>query len=410
MENRRRVVVTGMGLRSPIGNTLDAFVESMQRGTSGVRQMPEWDRIASLRTKLAGVCTDVDGKSIPRKYRRTMGRVAILAALGMQDAVADANLDEEIVAGDRCGVSFGSTSGSSTTQEKYLKGIWDKSSVRGVASSPYLQFMSHTCAANLSTLFHTRGPLAASCTACVAGSQGVGSGVEQIRLGNAEVMLCGGAEEMHYMVAVVFDVMRAASSRYNAAPEETPRPFDEERDGLVVGEGAGCLVLEEWEHARRRGARIYAEILGYGTNTDGQQMTTPDPDSMAAVLVRALEDARLSADKIEYVNAHATATVVGDLAESIALHRVLGDQVPVSGLKGYMGHTLGASGAIESIATILMMKERFIAPTRNLVKPDPKCAPLNHVVHDPRECALSVGMNNNFAFGGVNTSLIFGTV
>jgi 3-oxoacyl-[acyl-carrier-protein] synthase II len=223
-------------------------------------------------------------------------------------------------------------------------------------------------------------------------------------------MLCGGAEEIHYMVAVVFDVMRAASSRYNAVPEETPRPFDEERDGLVVGEGAGCLVLEEREHARRRGARIYAEVLGYGTNTDGRQMTTPDPDSMAAVLARALEDARLSADEIGYVNAHATATEVGDLAESIALHRVLGDRVPVSGLKGYMGHTLGASGAIESIATILMMKERFFAPTRNLVNPDPKCAPLNHVLHNPREGAVSVGMNNNFAFGGVNTSLIFGAV
>ncbi len=256
-------------------------------------------------------------------------------------------------------------------------------------------------------MFQVRGPVIASCTACVSGSQGIGFGYEAIKLGRAEIMLAGGAEEMHFMDAGIFEIMRATSTNFNDRPGMTPRPFDQERDGLVVGEGSGCLVVEEYEHARRRDARIYAEILGYGTNCDGSHLTNPSAEGMAGAMLRALEDSKLTADRIQHVNAHATATEAGDIAESQATRSVFGERVPVSAFKGYMGHTLGACGAIESIISIVMMREGFIAPTKNLENPDPACAPIAHVMREVRDQKFSICMNNNFAFGGINTSLVF---
>lgn len=405
--DERRVVITGMALRSPIGNTVDEVSAALKRRESGVRVIREWERIEHLRTRVAGVCEGIDENEVPRKFRRSMGRVAILAALAAQDAIRDSGLTEEQVSSPRCGVSFGSTAGSSQSMEEFLRQIFGQQSLKGLQSSTYLQFMSHTCAANLAMMFQVRGPVIASCTACVAGSQGVGFGYEAIKLGRSEIMLSGGAEEMHFMDAGIFDIMRATSTAFNDRPEITPRPFDRERDGLVVGEGAGCLVVEEYEHARKRGARIYAEILGFGTNCDGSHLTNPSAEGMAGAMRRALDDARLPADKIQHVNAHATATEAGDIAESQATHTVFGERVPVSAFKGYMGHTLGACGAIESIISIVMMRGGFIAPTKNLENPDPACAPISHVMGEVRDQKISICMNNNFAFGGINTSLIF---
>ena len=410
MNGGRRVVVTGMGLYSPIGNSPAEVMGSLHKGVSGIRRMPEWKEIKSLHTGVAGLCLGVDEALIPRKYRRSMGRVAVLAALSALDAIRDSGLGEEQVASPRCGVSFGSTAGSSTAQEEFLRKVLTTSSLHGLQSSIYTKFMSHTCAANLVIMLQSKGPVIASCTACVSGSQGIGFGYEAVRCGRADIMVAGGAEEMHFMDAGIFDIMHATSTKYNDEPDKTPRPFDAQRDGLVVGEGSGCLVLEEFEHARKRGANIHAEVAGYGTNADGSHITSPSAEGMAGAMLLALEDAGLSPDRVGHINAHATATEAGDIAESIAVHSVFGDRVPVSAFKGYMGHTLGGCGAIESIITILMMRNGFMAPTRNLESPEPRCAPIWHVRDTVMEKKFAVGMNNNFALGGVNTSLIFSLV
>ena len=410
MTDKRRVVVTGIGLRTPIGHSLAEICEAFLAGRTGVRAMPEWSVIENLRTGVAGVCTGVEEGEVPRHFRRSMGRVAILAALSAVDAVRESGLDAAEIASPACGVSFGSTAGSTQAQEDYLRQILATNSLKGLQSSVYIRFMSHTCAANLAIMFQTQGPVIASCTACVSGSQGIGYGYEQIRAGRAEIMITGGAEEMHFMDAGIFDVMRATSTRYNDHPELTPRPFDRFRDGLVVGEGGGCLILESYERAHRRGATIHAELIGFGNNCDGGHITNPSAEGMAGAMRLALKDAGLRAEEVGHVHAHATATELGDIAESQATHDVFGQRVPVSAVKGYMGHTLGACGAIESAVTILMLKEGFLVPTRNLEEPDPACAPLNHVVGGVREHRFRIGMNNNFAFGGINTSLLFSRV
>jgi 3-oxoacyl-[acyl-carrier-protein] synthase II len=239
--DERRVVITGMALRSPIGNTVDDVSAALKRRESGIRVIREWEKIEHLRTRVAGVCEGIDENEVPRKFRRSMGRVAILAALAAQDAIRDSGLTEEQVSSPRCGVSFGSTAGSSQSMEEFLRQIFGQQSLKGLQSSTYLQFMSHTCAANLAMMFQVRGPVVASCTACVAGSQGVGFGYEAIRLEIGDHAF-GGAEEMHFMDAGIFDIMRATSTALNDRPEMTPRPFDRERDGLVGERGRllGC--------------------------------------------------------------------------------------------------------------------------------------------------------------------------
>lgn len=407
MADPRRVVVTGIGFFSPIGNTPEDLIESMQKGLSGIRTMVEWKKIDGLRTHLAGVCEGVNKNEIPVKYLRKMGRVGQLACLATKKAILDSGLPEVDIQSGRCGVSYGSSAGSTHSQVDFFETYFEKKSLRGMRSSTYLHFMSHTCAANIAIMFHAQGPVVASSTACTSGSQGIGYGYEQVKYGMADIMLCGGAEEMHPMDAAIFDVMRATSTKYNDHPEMSPRPFDKDRDGMVVGEGAGTLVLEEFEHAKKRGANIHAELVGYGTNCDGHHVTNANPEGLKGAVFAALKDAGLSDGQIEYINAHATATKVGDLAESIATHSVFGNTVPISSLKGNMGHTLGAAGSLESIGTILMMKHGFLAPTLKLENPDPKCAPLNHILKEARDFKFDIGMTNNFAFGGLNTSIIF---
>jgi 3-oxoacyl-[acyl-carrier-protein] synthase II len=266
--------------------------------------------------------------------------------------------------------------------------------------------MSHTCAANVASFFGVRGRIIPTCSACTSGSQGIGYGYEAVKFGTQDWMLTGGAEELHVMDAAVFDVLFAASTR-NDTPERTPRPFDAERDGIVVGEGAGCLVLEELEHARARGATIHAEVIGYATNCDGRHLTQPDPEGMEQVMRLGLESAGLEADAIGYVNAHATGTETGDIAESRACQSVFGERTPVSSLKGHIGHTLGASGALEAWISIEMMREGWFAPTLHLDAVDERCAVLDYVRGEPRALHTDRIMSNNFAFGGINTSLVF---
>jgi 3-oxoacyl-[acyl-carrier-protein] synthase II len=279
-----------------------------------------------------------------------------------------------------------------------------------LGSLDYVKFMSHTCAANLGIDLGVTGRVISTCSACVSGSQAVGAGFEAIRAGAANVMICGGAEELHFTSAAIFDLLYAASTKYNDDPDRSPRPFDKDRDGLVVGEGACTLVLEDYDHAIARGARPVAEILSYATNCDGTHITSPSSAGMAAVMKRALRDAGLGPDRVGYVNAHGTGTEVGDIAESQATMEVFGDGVPVSSTKSFTGHTLGACGALESAFCIAMMNGGWMAHNRTLVTRDDRCAPLDLIRDAPRAKTLDVVMNNNFAFGGINTSLILGRI
>ena len=409
--SKRRVVVVGMGIRSPIGNTPGELLKSLKERRSGISIMPEWGNIKGLRTRVAGLC-DIKGEeeSIPRQYRRSMGRVGMLAALSAVDAVKASGLSEDEIASQACGISYGSTEGSVRSQMDYIGNMVQNRSLEGIPPSWYLKCMSHTCAGNLSILFHTRGPFIASCPACVSGSQGIGFGYEAIKTGKADLMITGGADEVDVLSAAVFDLMMATSSNYNDRPSETPRPFDEKRDGLVVAEGAATLVLEEYERAKKRGAPILGEIEGFWTNGSGVHLTNSDARSMEECLLAALKDAGRSPDEIQYVNAHATGTTHGDEVEATAINKIYGPGVPTASLKGHMGHTMGACGAIEAIAALLMMREGFIAPTLNLENPDPVLPPLNHVIGESRDHRARLAASNNFAFGGVNTSLVLGLV
>ncbi|MFO0635071.1 MAG: beta-ketoacyl-ACP synthase [Nannocystaceae bacterium] len=405
MNAPRRVVVTGMGVASPIGHDAASVASALREGRGGIVRKPEWEAYKGLWTRLAG---EVRGLQLdyPRKATRTMGRVALLSVWATERALEQAGLSTESLAGLRVGIAHGSTHGSSSSMKGPLERVFIEHTFEGMPSSAYFRFMSHTTAANLAIHFGVRGRVLTTCSACTSGSQGIGYGYEAVRNGHEDVMLCGGAEELHELHAAVFDVMYATSTKYNDEPDRSPRPYDAARDGMVVGEGAGTLVLEELEHALRRGAPILAEIVGFGTNCDGMHATSPSVDGMAGAMVRALADAGLPASAIEYVNGHGTATELGDIAETHATAQVLGPTVPISSTKGFTGHTLGACGAIESIIAILAMREGFLPPTRNLDELDPRCAALDYV-RAPRPASPTHVMNNNFAFGGINTSLVF---
>jgi len=405
---RRRVVVTGMAGLSPIGSDWKGVSEALRSGRSGVEPLAELGEIEGMTTRLAARVTDFAiPDSYPRKRIRSMGRVSLLATRATELALADAGLiDDPVLGSGRVGISYGSTSGSPPAIAVYSDAIGNRRTLRGIRATDYVQFMSHTVAANLAQFFEVRGRIVPTCSACTSGSQGIGFGYEAVQQGKQDIMITGGAEEFHPIDVAVFDVMYATSTR-NDAPRTTPRPFDRARDGLVVGEGAATLVLEELEHARARGAQIHAELIGYGTNCDGRHITNPDREGMAAVMRLALDDAGLSADRIGYLSAHGTATEAGDIAESLAVQDVFGDRVPISSLKSYLGHTLGACGALESWMTIEMQREGWFAPTLNLDDPDPRCGRLDYLIGAPRRIEAEYVMKNNFAFGGVNTSLVF---
>ncbi len=404
----RRVVVTGLGLLSPIGNTVDDAVQQVRERRSGISNISEQlSTIAGLHTQLGGRVTGVDlAAHFPRKKRRTMGPVALLASVATKQAIEMAGLESDTLSSGSVGIAYGSTSGSSSARERFAAALIERRELAGLEATAFIKFMSHTCAANLAHMFSVRGRIIPTCSACTSGSQAIGYGYEAIKHGNADAMICGGAEELHYSSVVVFDLMMATSAKYNDSPAVTPRPFDVARDGLVVGEGAATLILESLEHAEARGANILAEVIGFGTNCDGLHPTRPSKDGMRRALALATEDAGIDRDAIEYVNAHGTATELGDIAESHATYEFFERAIPISSLKSYTGHTLGACGAIEAALTIRMMNDGFVAPTINLDAVDPKCAPLDYVT-ETREAQPKITMSNNFAFGGVNTSLIF---
>jgi len=336
-----------------------------------------------------------------------MGRVALLATYATAQALAMSGLEAERLGGGTVGLAYGSTSGSSEALAEFCKTLLLNMSMRGLQSTSFLKFMAHTCAANLAQFFGVRGRIIPVNSACTSGAQAIGFAYESIKFGQQDVMIAGGSDEMHYTTAVTFDLMYATSANFNDRPDLSPRPFDVRRDGLVVGEGAGTLVLEDREHALARGATILGEIHGFGTNCDGIHMTAPSEPGMRAAMQLALRDAGVGPADIDYINAHGTATDIGDIAEATATLAVFARPVPISSSKSFTGHTMGACGAIESAFCVAMLRDGFLAPTRNLEQVDPRCEGLDYI-RELRRVSPRTIMTNNFAFGGVNTSLILG--
>ena len=404
----RRVVVTGMGGVTALGNTWSEVQARLRSLKNAVKRMPEWDRHGELlHTRLAVPIEGFEPQAhYPRKMTRSMGRVSLLALRATELALEQAGLcGDACLADGRTGIAYGSSSGS-VDPVRVFGQMLTTGSMQGVTSTTYIQMMPHTTAVNVGLYFGLKGRVIPTSSACTSGSQGIGYAYEAVRMGKQAVMIAGGAEELSAPAAAVFDTLFATSTK-NEAPQSTPRPFDKARDGLVVGEGAASLVLEDLEHARARGARPLAEIVGFATNSDGTHITQPDAEQQARAIRMALDDAGLAPGAIGYVSAHGTATDRGDLSEARATREVLGEKVPVSAAKSYIGHTLGACGAIEAWWTIEMMRGRWFAPTLNLETPDPECEALDHITGDGRAMDIEYALKNNFAFGGINTSLVF---
>lgn len=403
----RRVVVTGMGGLCALGGSWPEVRERLRARRNAIRRMAEWERYADMNTLLAG---PIENFAPPahwtRRQLRSMGRVSQLAVRAAEFALQDAGLlGDPVVRGGRLGVACGSSTGSTPDVADYGMAYANRDAGR-VNANTYVRMMPHTTAANMSIFFGSTGRIVPTSSACTSGSQGIGFAYEAIKFGRQDLMLAGGSEELCPTEAMTFDVLYATSRR-NEEPHATPRPYDIDRDGLVVGEGAGILLLEELEHAQRRGARIHAELVGFASNADGAHVTRPEEATMQRVMELALEDARLAPPAIGYVNGHGTATEHGDVAETQATARLFGPRLPISSQKSYLGHTLGACGALEAWFSIEMMKDGWFAPTLNLDNLDPRCGELDYIVGEGRELRPEYVMSNNFAFGGVNTSLIF---
>lgn len=401
----KRVVVTGMSCITALGDDWPSLRSALEKGDNAVKVMEQWQDVADLNTKLAAPVTHFQRPShYKRKMVRSMGRVALMATVATERALAQSGLLEHpaLTNGDT-GIAYGSSTGSTPPLIAFAD-MMKSGQMSGVTATSYIQMMAHTAPVNIGVFFGIKGRVITTSSACTSGSQGIGYAYEAIKFGRQKAMVAGGAEELCVTEAAVFDTLYATSCR-NDAPKHTPRPFDKDRDGLVIGEGAGTLILEEYEHAKARGATIYAEIVGFGCNSDGEHVTQPTSDTMQTAITMALDDAQLNGQQIGYVNAHGTSTDRGDIAESHATFNALGRK-PISSLKSYLGHTLGACGAIEAWASIEMMREGWFAPTVNLESVDPQCAQLDYL-RQPTKLQCDYVMSNNFAFGGINTSLIF---
>ena len=403
----RRVVVSGMGGITSLGDTWPAIRARMAAGETGIARMAEWGRFDGLNTRLAGPVQGFDADRLyPRKKLRTMGRVSRFAVFATERALAQAGLtDDPVLKQGRAGIAYGSSFGSTPPVLGFAE-LFTQGTVRHITATSYVQMMSHTAAVNIGLFFGLTGRIITTSSACTSGSQGIGYAYEAIKGGAQDIMLAGGAEELCPTMAAVFDTLYATSTK-NDTPHATPRPYDAARDGLVIGEGAATLVLEEREHALARGATVLAEVVGFGTNSDGNHVTQPNAPTMEVALRLALRDAGLPREAIGFTSGHGTATDHGEVAESAATHAVFGARMPIHSLKGHFGHTLGGCGAIESWLGLSMQAEGWFAPTANLVNVDPKCAELDYLRAEPRLMRPEYLMKNNFAFGGINTSLIF---
>lgn len=401
----RRVVVTGMGSISPYGRGVRTLIESLYAMKSSVVKIPELADFGGLRTHVAAIVPDVDPKEIPRKYRRSMSKMSLYAVLACQEALSQAGVAQEWFSEGRLGISIGCTVGSPIATQEFFEDFLTYRSLERMRATTFFQIMNHSCAANVAQAMGITGRILAPSSACSTGCQAIGYGFEMIASGKQDMMLCGGADEFHPLSPATFDIMSAASVRYNDTPHQTPRPFDRDRDGVVCSEGSGILLLESLDSARKRGVRIFAEITGFATSSDTSNIAEPNAESIEACIRLALEDADVAPEEIDYINAHATGTVQGDIAEGTAISRVFSNTAPVSSLKGHLGHTMAACGGLETIASIAMMEKGSLIPTMNLENIDPLCGNIRHVRQiEPAE--IKTVLKNNFALGGVNTCIV----
>ncbi|BCG16992.1 beta-ketoacyl-ACP synthase [Vibrio alginolyticus] len=402
----RRVVVTGMSGVTAFGNDWQSVEPKLRDCQNATQYMPSYEQYDGLNTKLAAPILDFElPKHYKRKQVRGMGRVSKLATVATENALSQAGLiGNDVLTNGQTGIAYGSSTGSTDAIGAFGVMLNEKTT-KAITATTYVQMMPHTTAVNVGLFFGLKGRVIPTSSACTSGSQAIGYAYEAIKHGYQTVMVAGGAEELCPTESAVFDTLFATSLK-NEDPKSTPRPYDSDRDGLVIGEGAGTLVLEEYEHAVARGAKIYAEIIGFASNCDAAHVTQPQMETMQICMEMALQNAGIPAEKIDYVSAHGTATDRGDIAESNATANALG-KVPISSLKSYFGHTLGACGAIEAWLGLEMMHTGWFNPTLNLENLDEQCGDLDYIAGQGRELDVKYLMSNNFAFGGINTSIIF---
>lgn len=398
----RRVVITGMGIVSPLGDNLTEVLTSLQEGRSGITYQPAYEKL-NLRSRIGGFPKINIKEHIDKKDLRFMGDAAAYAYIAIQQAVHDSKLNDEHVSNPRTGLIMGSGGTSATN----VIDSSDTMKSRGIRRlSPFMvpRTMSSTVSACLTAPFKIKGTCYSISSACATGAHCIGASMEQIQLGKQDIMFAGGSDEEHWIQTSMFDAMGALSTNFNTIPQQASRPYDINRDGFVVASGAGVVVLEELEHARRRGARIYAEIVGYGATADGYQIVAPSGEGAVRCMQLALQTVN---DPIDYINAHGTSTPIGDLVELQAIRTVFGKDVPpISSTKSLSGHTLGAAGVHEAIYSLLMLENGFISASANIETIDPEAEDMP-IICETHTASLQTAMSNSYGFGGTNACLIF---
>lgn len=399
-----RVVITGRGAISPFGVGVSTLLDNIWNGNSAIRKMAAWSEVVGLKSHVAAPVPEFDYKNLlPRSVRRTAGAMAIYAILAAKEAIKESGADVSAVTSDETGVIIGSTTGSAAAYEEFYSKYLPDKCLEEIKSGEFFKMMSHSCVANVCLALGITGEQWSPVSACTSSSQSIGLGYLLVQSGRQNMVLCGGSDEAHASVTGVFDLLRAASCN-NKKPEESCRPFDQNRDGVVCGGGSGVLMLENYDSAKKRGAKIYGEIVGFGNVTDSGHIANPDQKSMVRAMSKAMKEGGVEASEVDYVNAHATGTELGDIAEAVAISNAVNSKVPVSSLKGHLGHTLGAAGSLELIVTLEMLERQEVIPTRNLKQVDPRCAEANLVTNKESKKIETI-LKNNFALGGVNTSL-----
>lgn len=398
----KRVVITGLGIVSCLGNDKKTVTESLREGRSGIKFQEEYKE-AGMRSHVAGsVDIDLD-EHIDRKVKRFMGDAAAYAYISMQQAIDDAKLTDEMISNPRTGIIMGSGGGSPSNQIIATDTLREKG-IRRVGPYMVPRTMSSTVSACLATPFKIKGVNYSISSACATGTHCIGNGVEQIQMGKQDIIFAGGGEEEHWSLSMLFDGMGALSTKYNETPDKASRPYDADRDGFVIAGGAGVVVLEELEHAKERGATIYAEVVGYGATSDGHDMVAPSGEGA----IRCMQQALATVDTpVDYINTHGTSTPVGDVAETGAIKETFADNIPpFSSSKSLSGHSLGAAGVQEAIYCLLMMENNFIQASANAETLDEKVAGMPLVTERKDNVELNTVLTNNFGFGGTNASLV----
>ena len=404
----RRVAITGIGIVSSIGNNISEVTDSLRNGTSGIVAAPEYTKLG-FRSQVHGTVKMDIAEHVDRKQLRFMGEGAAYAVLAMEQAIADSGLDDSDVSNVRSGLIAGS-GGPSTAN---LLAAFDITREKGPKRiGPYMvpRCMSSTVSACIATFFKIRGINYSISSACSTSAHCIAAGADAIRSGSQDIVFAGGGEELHWTLSVLFDAMGAMSSKYNDTPELASRPYDVDRDGFVIAGGGGMLVLEDMNHAQARGAKIYAELVGYGANSDGEDMVAPSGEGALRCMELALEgfDDNKLTDRVDYINAHGTSTPVGDVKELEAVRNVFeprGYLPVVNSTKSLTGHSLGATGVQEAIYTIIMMQNNFIAASANIQTPDPAIGDIPVAQNRMDDVSINLALSNSFGFGGTNATL-----